>query len=113
MQIKPELHLVFYEDLTGTGIEKDFDSTLDIVKHDIFGLELDCDAIALFPSSAVSPSGFSLNEVRNMVRKVAESKNCQYFHLCEAIPSASYPTGKALALLVSDFLIKKNELTCC
>jgi formiminoglutamase len=72
-----------------------------------FGVELDMDAIAYMPSSAISPSGFSLNEVRYFVRKLAGSEKCVYFHLPEAAPQneqESAMVGKALSYLVTDFI---------
>ena len=84
-----------------------FNENLAFVKADKFGLELDCDAIANFPSSAVSPSGLSLEEVRALVQLVAKEKNCCYLHICEAVATENYATGKALSYFVTDF-IKEN-----
>ena len=71
-----------------------------------FGFELDCDAIAGFPSSAKSPSGFTLNQVRNFTDKVSSNENCCYFHICEAAPEPenAAEVGKALAYLISDII---------
>lgn len=67
-----------------------------------FGLEIDCDTIENMESSAKTPSGFSLNEIRGFVQ-MAKKKNPLYLHLCEASARNSPLTGKALAYLVSDF----------
>lgn len=93
-----------FENLQKGDIAFDFQKNLDFVTEKKFGLEVDCDAIGGFPSSAVSPTGFSLNEVRKLVRMTAKEKNCCYFHVCEAIPDANFPTGKALGYLITDFL---------
>ncbi|RYG19292.1 MAG: arginase, partial [Chitinophagaceae bacterium] len=45
------------------------------------GLEVDLDSIANLLSSASSPSGFSLNEVRSFI--LSGGKNFSYLHLCE------------------------------
>ena len=88
-----------------------FDEQLNFVKDTVFGLELDCDAITDFPSSAQTPSGFTLNEVRQLITKAAQNKNCTYFHICEAAPSKKNKSqvGKALSYLVTDFIRSYNE----
>ncbi len=70
-----------------------------------FAIELDLDAIEMMGSSAISPSGFSLNEVRNFVSYFSKNQNASYLHICEGAPSAGvFPNqvGKAIAYLVSD-----------
>lgn len=93
-----------FEDLQNENKTEEFTQAIEFVGDDKFGLELDCDSIAGFPSSAVSPSGFSLDEVRNFVKAAANDRNCIYFHICEASTNGIYPTGKALSYLVTDFM---------
>ena len=69
-----------------------------------FGIELDCDAIANFPSSAQTPSGFSLEQIREFLRLASVEENLGYIHICEAKPSTHYNVGKALSYLVSDII---------
>ena len=72
-----------------------------------YGIELDMDAITGMPSSAFTPSGFSLNEARMFVKTLANSSNCAYLHLPEGAPSSEQENkivGKALAYLVWDFI---------
>src|SRR5690606_594395 len=66
-------HLKFnlFEDLQNENKTEKFIQSIAFVGEAAFGLELDCDSIAGFPSSAVSPSGFSLDEVRNFVKAAA------------------------------------------
>jgi formiminoglutamase len=68
-----------------------------------FGLEIDCDAFENFDSSAKSPSGFGLGEIRNMI-KLLNNNTLHYIHICEAIPDNNGQVGKALSYLVSDLL---------
>lgn len=71
------------------------------------GIELDMDAIRMMPSSALSPSGFSLEQARHFVRKCAKSLLPAYLHLPEAAPDGpeqSRLVGKALSYLVTDFI---------
>ena len=79
-----------------------------IGKHP-FGLEIDCDAIQDISSSAVSPSGFSVNETRAFVSYFGNLKKVKYLHLCEASTpenqsDTSKKIGKLLTYLVTDFM---------
>lgn len=85
-----------------------FKKSLDFLKSEKFGLEVDCDVMANFPSSAVSPSGFTLNEVRDFVKTAGKEPNCCYLHICEAATAENFPTGKALSYLITDFLKAKK-----
>ena len=103
MRNSEDLRFVLLEDLQEDRISA-FLKSLNFVKEEKFGLELDCDAIANFPSSAVSPTGFSLNEARQLIRSTAKEKNCTYLHVCEASENGLFPTGKALSYLITDFI---------
>ena len=88
-----------------------FDEKLDFVSESVFGLEVDCDVITDFPSSAQTPSSFSLNQLRQLVVHAAQRKNCAYLHLCEAAPTKKRndQVGKALSYIVTDFIRSYNE----
>ena len=87
---------------------------LAVVKNDSFGLELDCDSIQAFPSSAQTPSGISPNDARAFIARAAKEKNVQYLHLPEAAPSLQKDSreqvGKLLAYLVSDFIKNADSI---
>ena len=70
-----------------------------------FGLEIDCDSIQNFNSSAISPTGFSVDDIRNMI-KLLKNNPLKYIHICEAIPTPTM--GKALSYFVSDLV--RNDL---
>jgi formiminoglutamase len=110
-EIKSASNIKFhlFEDLilqTHQGKMAAFNSQLEFVNKQAFGLELDCDAIINFSSSAQSPSGFAFNMVRNFLQLTAEEKNCKYLHICEAAPNdqTSVQVGKALAYFITDFM---------
>lgn len=95
--------------------EADYTSDLATFKSRMeqapFGIELDMDAIANMPSSAFTPSGFSVEQARSYILKMADSTNVRYLHLPESAPksiSEDAIVGKTLAYLVSDF-IKSNR----
>lgn len=68
-----------------------------------FGMEIDCDAIQNFSSSAETPSGFSVNDIRDFI-KLAKRENVLYLHICEAAAKDNPQIGKALSYFVSDFM---------
>lgn len=104
-----ECYVTFFEEyLTGQReFLVDVDDVLRQVSDVSLGVELDMDAIIGMPSSAFTPSGFSLEEARKYVIKCAKSKKAAYLHLPEAAPKNEREeaiVGKALAYLVSDFI---------
>lgn len=111
MKNSEKIRFSLFESLPEKVWSSEFLSCLSFIKEQKFGLELDCDAIANFPSSAVSPAGFHLEEVRKMLRQVAQEKNCSYLHICEAIALKTFPTGKALSYFINDFVKTRLECT--
>ncbi len=76
------------------------------------GMELDLDAIHGIPASAFTPAGFSIEQARFYVRKLAASLKIHYLHLPEGAPETLKEqklVGKTLAYLVSDFLKAQNR----
>ncbi|RZN82683.1 MAG: arginase [Winogradskyella sp.] len=71
-----------------------------------FGIEIDCDAIKDMPSSAMTPSGFSTNQVRRFVSELGSYKNATYLHICEASPTkkTEIKVGKLISYLITDFI---------
>ena len=57
-------------------LSRRFEQSLEEVGNSNFGFELDCDSIANFPSSAKSPSGFSEDQIRNLIHLAANNGNC-------------------------------------
>ncbi|AWK06762.1 arginase [Flavobacterium crocinum] len=96
--------------------EKDFNremiTALDFIKNDAFGIEIDLDAIPNIASSAMTISGFSVEELRQFVSFFGEHKNAAYLHICEGAPDLDNSPnnnliGKLIGYLVTDF-IKAN-----
>ena len=104
MKASEEIQYTLFDTLLSSEKNSAFEKQLSFVGDEKFGLEIDCDSIAHFPSSAVSPSGFTIDEVRNFISRAAKNKNCTYIHLCEAIATENFSTGKALTYLLTDFL---------
>lgn len=107
--VEEECYVTFFEEyLCGDrNFLKDVDDVLRQVKDTVLGVELDMDAIINMPSSAFTPSGFTLEVARRYLIKCAKSKKAAYLHLPEAAPKNEREeaiVGKALAYLVSDFI---------
>ncbi|MBD0833570.1 formimidoylglutamase [Aestuariibaculum sediminum] len=85
---------------------------LEFVSHSAFGIEIDCDTIENVPSSAMTPSGFSVNKARRFVSYFGKHKNAAYLHICEAAPTSKSATqvGKLIAFLITDFIYAQNHL---
>jgi formiminoglutamase len=109
--LRDKHYFTFFEDYIDRA--RSFYEDIDFVAAELkssnfpFGIELDMDAIENMPSSAVSPSGFSMNEARFYIRKMAKIEGSCYFHIPEAAPKSEQEAllvGKAISYLVSDFI---------
>lgn len=79
------------------------------------GIEIDFDGIEQIPSSAKTPSGWQVNDVRKFIRLLANNKNIAYLHLTESAPESiendTFLIGKIITFLVSDFVKINCKLT--
>ncbi|MFL9838767.1 formimidoylglutamase [Flavobacterium sp. ST-75] len=86
---------------------------LGYIEDEKFGIEIDLDSLPNVASSAMTPSGFSIEKVRQFIHYFGKNKNAAYLHLCEGAPALdneknSHLTGKLIAYLVTDFIKAKN-----
>ncbi|MEE1899354.1 arginase [Flavobacterium rakeshii] len=86
---------------------------LGYIEDEKFGIEIDLDSLPNVASSAMTPSGFSVEKVRQFIHYFGKNKNAAYLHLCEGAPELdneknSHLTGKLIAYLVTDFIKAKN-----
>jgi formiminoglutamase len=93
--------------------EKDFklemQQAYDYVSDNAFGIEIDLDAIPGIASSAMTISGFSVEELRRFTCHFGKSQNVAYLHICEGAPDLAeeknaHLIGKLIGYLVTDFL---------
>lgn len=84
----------------------------DFISKEAFGIELDCDAIENMPSSAMTPSGFSMKQARQYINFFGQNSNVKYLHICEASPikKTQQNIGKAIAYLITDFIRANGNL---
>ncbi|GAA4935127.1 formimidoylglutamase [Algibacter agarivorans] len=90
--------------------KKELERAATHVAKNPFGIEIDCDAIENMPSSAMTPSGFSVNRTRNFVNYFAKHNNACYLHICEASPTkkTANKVGKLITYLITDFIKAHN-----
>lgn len=93
--------------------EKMFDEQLNqalqFIKNDPFGIEMDLDAIPGVHTSAMTLSGFSVQQARQFIHHFASNKNASYLHICEGAPTLdesnnNHLTGKLVAYMITDFM---------
>jgi len=79
------------------------------------GVEVDMDSMIEMPSSARTPSGFSVEEVRRFIRALSSRWETAYLHLPEGAPVPGtmdmIKVGKTLAYLVLDFIKFNRAMT--
>jgi len=88
------------------SFKSEMERALKHVSNKPFGIEIDCDAIENITSSAMSPSGFSVNQARRFVYFFAQHNNAAYLHICEAAPTSDNESqvGKLITYLITDFI---------
>ncbi|GAA3606481.1 formimidoylglutamase [Flavivirga amylovorans] len=88
------------------GFKEALNQALNHISKSPFGIEIDCDAIENIPSSAMTPSGFSVNKTRRFLSFFAKHENACYLHICEASPSkkTNNQVGKLITYLITDFI---------
>ncbi|MFP5470204.1 MAG: formimidoylglutamase [Bacteroidia bacterium] len=97
---------LFDEMLFNTSFEENLLRLLRTLNQEIC-LEMDADSIAYLPSSAITPSGFSIEHIRKFIHLICREKSINYLHLSEAAPHTEQEkllVGKALSYLVTDFI---------
>ncbi|GGH12397.1 formimidoylglutamase [Pedobacter zeae] len=103
IESNPKLKAVFFDDiLMDAGNNGHFDEFGPVT-----GLEIDLDCIQNVLSSAETPSGFEVNDIRKLI--LMHAKKFSYLHLCEGATRmldgrVSKLTSKLIAYLVSDFV---------
>lgn len=105
---RPHIHAMFFDDMLKSQQPlSSFWSTLLKQTDQHPGLEIDLDCIENVLSSAITPSGFSINEIRRLI--LTSAKEFAYLHLCEGAAALidgrqDQTTAKVMAYLVSDFI---------
>lgn len=113
--IKNLMHRVRYNTYDEIAIRgaKKFETELQnaerFISGSAFGIELDLDAIPNIASSAMTLSGFSVEQARQYVHHFGKNQNAAYLHICEGAPELGDDknqqlVGKLIGYLVTDFM---------
>ena len=91
--------------------ESELERASEFITDKPFGIEIDCDAIKNIPSSAMSPSGYSVKKARFFVNYFGKQEHVLYLHICEAAPTpeTEAKVGKLITYLITDFM-RANQL---
>jgi|TARA_B110000090_G_scaffold300_1_gene330 formiminoglutamase len=113
---KSKIKFISFEDLIvrkETSLRRASKNALKFVSKSNFGIEIDCDAIENIPSSAQTPSGFSVNQTRQFVHYFGKHEKAFYLHICEAATvkdeRLNEQTGKLISYLITDFISAKKS----
>ena len=113
---KSKIEFNTFEDLIvrkKTSFKKASKKAMGFISNTKFGIEIDCDAIQNIPSSAQTPSGFSVNQTRRFVHYFGSHPNATYLHICEAAATedsqVNAQTGKLLSYLITDFMNARKD----
>lgn len=103
IETNPQLKAMFFDDILKGSDDKDFFSGIG----SFAGLEIDLDCIQNVLSSAETPSGFAVNDIRKLILTIG--KKFSYLHISEGATRlldgrVSKLTSKLIAYLVSDFI---------
>jgi len=98
------------------NFEQELNQALSFIKNDCFGIEIDLDSIPNIASSAMTPSGFSVEQARQLIHHFGQHANASYLHICEGAPDLCdeknpQMIGKLMGYLITDFIKAKNILT--
>jgi formiminoglutamase len=118
-KIKKVHSRVRYNTYDEIGIRKfkNFETELELaenfIKEEPYGIEIDLDAIPNIASSAMTISGFSVEQVRQFVHHFGKNQNATYLHICEGAPDLgeeknNHLIGKLMGYLITDFM-KAND----
>ena len=114
---KSKIEFTTFEDVIvrkKISFKKASKKAMNFISNTRYGIEIDCDAIQNIPSSAQTPSGFSVNQSRRFVHYFGSHPNATYLHICEAATGENLQTnaqtGKLLSYLITDFMnTRKNS----
>lgn len=98
--------------------EKNYEEQMNLahnfIKENHYGIEIDLDAVPNIPSSAMTLSGFSVEELRRFIYFFGKHQNAAYLHICEGAPSLgneknNHLVGKLIGYLITDFIKAKRD----
>lgn len=108
----PFIDIITYEDIfihEKRNFRQAVTHAIDFTEDNFTGVELDLDVIENLLSSAVTPSGISMQQARQYLNLAAAHSKVSYLHICEGAAQLSTgqsneTVGKTISFLVSDFV---------
>lgn len=96
------------------NFEQELFHAFQFIKSDSYGIEIDLDSIPNVASSAMTTSGYSVEQLRQFLHFISSNENASYLHICEGAPTLgdeknSHLIGKLIGYLVTDFIKAKNH----
>lgn len=97
------------------GFDAEMQNAHNFIKDEPYGIEIDLDALPNIASSAMTISGFSVEQARQFVHYFGKNQNASYLHICEGAPDLgeeknNHLIGKLMGYLITDFM-KANDPT--
>jgi formiminoglutamase len=97
------------------NFQEELNTALEFIKNDTFGIEIDLDALPNIASSAMTLSGFSVEQTRQFIHFFGSHKNAAYLHICEGAPELgeeknNHLIGKLIGYLITDFIKSRKDL---
>lgn len=94
---------------------QELDDALAFIADDFFGIEIDLDSLPGIASSAMTPTGFSVEDARRFVDYFGRNENSIYLHIAEGAPELAdeknqHLVGKLIAYLITDFMKSKSDM---
>lgn len=91
------------------NFEQELFQAYNFIKTEPFGIEIDLDAVPNIASSAMTLTGFSVEQVRQFINFFGKSPNASYLHIAEGAPSLgeeknNHLIGKMIGHLLTDFI---------
>ena len=108
----PFIDIITYEDIfihEKRSFRQAVSHAIDFTEDNYTGIELDLDVIENTLSSAITPSGISVQQARQYLNLAAAHSKAAYLHICEGAAQLSTgqsneSVGKTISFLVSDFI---------
>lgn len=97
-----------------TSFESELDRAKNFIDEKPFGIEIDLSSLESFPSTNMTPTGFSSQQARRFIHALGNNKNACYLHISEGSPSvdndskSAAQVGKFISYLISDFIKSKT-----
>lgn len=95
------------------SFENELETAQKFIQDQDYGIEIDLDAIPNIASSAMTISGFSVEQLRQFIHHFGKNQKASYLHICEGAPDLveeknNHLIGKLIGYLVTDFM-KAND----